>query len=85
MGNRARLVGLNIIGLQRRGFSREDIQALRTAYEMLFVEDIGTLAERAAEVATRFPEVKPVRDIIDFIRSDNSRGFVLQAKAGNGG
>ena len=33
MGDRARLTGLNIIGMQRRGFSREDIQALRSAYQ----------------------------------------------------
>jgi UDP-N-acetylglucosamine acyltransferase len=84
LGNRARLVGLNIVGLQRRGFSREEIQALRTAYQMLFGEDTGTLAERAAEVMTRFPEVKPVTDIIDFIRAENSRGLVLQPKAVNG-
>jgi UDP-N-acetylglucosamine acyltransferase len=82
-GNRARLIGLNIVGLQRRGFSREDVQALRTAYEMLFVEDTGTLADRAAEVTARFPEVQPVRDIIDFIRAA-TRGIV-HAKAGNGG
>ena len=85
LGNRARLVGLNIVGLQRRGFSREEIQALRTAYQMLFGEDTGTLAERAAEVTARFPEVKPVADIIDFIRAENSRGLVLQPKAVNGG
>lgn len=84
MGNRARLVGLNIVGLQRRGFSREEIQALRTAYQMLFGEETGTMAERAAEVATRFPDIKPVQDIIDFIRAENSRGLVLQAKPGNG-
>jgi len=43
VGDRARLVGLNIVGLQRRGFSREQVQALRTAYQMLFGE-AGTLA-----------------------------------------
>ena len=32
LGNRAHLSGLNIIGLQRRGFSREDIHSLRRAY-----------------------------------------------------
>ena len=31
MGNRARLTGLNIIGMQRRGFSRDEIQGLRRA------------------------------------------------------
>ena len=36
IGDRARLIGLNIIGMQRRGFTREDIQALRNAYQFLF-------------------------------------------------
>jgi UDP-N-acetylglucosamine acyltransferase len=84
MGDRARLVGLNIVGLQRRGFSREDIQALRSAYDMLFAQDNGTLAERVAAVAERFTEVRPVREIIEFVRAENSRGLV-QPKSGNGG
>ncbi len=83
MGDRARLVGLNMVGLQRRGFSREDVQALRSAYQMLFENGSGTLAERVDAVAARFPAVKPVSDIIDFIRADNARGLV-QPKA-NGG
>lgn len=83
MGDRARLVGLNMVGLQRRGFSREDVQALRNAYQMLFENGSGTLAERVEAVAARFPAVKPVCDIIEFIRADNARGLV-QPKA-NGG
>jgi UDP-N-acetylglucosamine acyltransferase len=84
MGDRARLAGLNIIGLQRRGFSRDDIQALRTAYDILFAQDSGTLADRAASLLERFPGIKPVCDVVEFIRADNSRGFV-QPKMGNGG
>lgn len=84
MGDRARLVGLNIVGLQRRGFSRDDIQALRSAYDMLFAQDKGTLAERVAAVAERFAAVGPVRDIVEFVRAENSRGLV-QPKSGNGG
>ncbi len=84
VGDRARLTGLNIVGLQRRGFSREEIQALRTAYEMIFGEEIGTLVDRVNEAAERFPEVRPVRDVVAFIRADSSRGLV-QPKAPNGG
>ena len=84
MGDRARLVGLNIVGLQRRGFSRDDIQALRSAYDMLFGQANGTLAERVAAVAERFAGVGPVRDIVEFVRAENSRGLV-QPKSGNGG
>lgn len=80
MGDRARLVGINMVGMQRRGFSREDIQALRSAYDMLFAQENGTLAERVAAVAERFPTVEPVRDVVDFIRASNARGLV-QPKA----
>jgi len=83
MGDRARLVGLNIVGLQRRGFSREDIQALRSAYQMLFEDGTGTLVQRVDATAARYGEVGPVRDLIEFIRADNARGLV-QPKA-NGG
>jgi UDP-N-acetylglucosamine acyltransferase len=83
VGDRARLTGLNIVGLQRRGFSRDEIQALRTAYQMIFGEELGTLAERVDEAAERFPEIRPVRDVIAFIRADSSRGLV-QPKTANG-
>jgi UDP-N-acetylglucosamine acyltransferase len=82
IGDRARLSGLNIIGMQRRGFSRDEIQALRSAFQALFGET-GTLSERVADIAERWPEVKPVHDIVDFIRADSSRAL-CQPK-GNGG
>ena len=83
MGDRARLCGLNIIGMQRRGFSREDIQGVRNAYQFLFSSD-GTLIDRANETAKRFIGVSPVADIIEFIRADSSRA-ICQPKEANGG
>ena len=38
-GNRAHLSGLNLVGLKRRAFSREDIHALRNAYRLLFAPE----------------------------------------------
>jgi UDP-N-acetylglucosamine acyltransferase len=83
IGDRARLNGLNIVGMQRRGFSRDDIQTLRSAYSCLF-GDSGTLSERVDEVARRFGGSGPVDDLITFIRADSSRA-ICQPKAGNGG
>jgi UDP-N-acetylglucosamine acyltransferase len=83
MGDRARLNGLNIIGMQRRGFSRDDIQVLRSAYAYLF-GDTGTLSERVDEVAKRFGGVGPVDDLVAFIRADSSRA-ICQPKGANGG
>jgi UDP-N-acetylglucosamine acyltransferase len=81
MGDRARLSGLNIRGLQRRGFQREDMQALRAAYQLLFA-DKGTFLERVEDVSALYKEVSPVRDILDFLRADSSRA-ICQPKPGN--
>lgn len=72
MGDRARLSGLNIVGLKRRGFSREDIHALRNAYRLLFAPE-GTMAERLDDVASLFAGNPVVMDIVEFIRADSSR------------
>lgn len=72
MGNRAYLSGLNIIGLKRRGFSRDDIHALRAAYRLMFAEE-GTMAERLQDVAEMFKNNAPVMEIVHFIQTDSSR------------
>jgi UDP-N-acetylglucosamine acyltransferase len=73
-GNRARLDGLNIIGLKRRNFSREGIHALRHAYRLLFAHE-GTMAERIEDVVALFADNESVMEIVDFIRADSSRGI----------
>ena len=71
-GDRARMVGLNVVGLRRRGFARSDIQALRTAYRLLFAQE-GTLAERLEDVARMYADNAAVMDIVSFVRADSSR------------
>ena len=85
MGDRARLTGVNIVGMQRRGFSRDDIQGLRSAYQFLFSAD-GTLNDRVNEAAERFAGIGPVDEIIAFIRADSNRAICQPApKGANGG
>ncbi|MDR3326185.1 MAG: acyl-ACP--UDP-N-acetylglucosamine O-acyltransferase [Rhodospirillaceae bacterium] len=72
VGNRAHLSGINLIGLKRRGYSHEDIHALRNAYRLLFFSE-GTMSDRISEVFTQFKNVLPVIEILDFINSDSSR------------
>jgi UDP-N-acetylglucosamine acyltransferase len=74
IGNRAYLSGLNIVGLQRRGFSRDDIHDLRRAYRLLFANE-GTLKERVDDVAVEFSEHKIVQEIIAFIREGGKRSL----------
>lgn len=73
-GERAHLAGLNIVGLERRGFGREDIHALRSAYRMLFSKE-GTMAERLEDVAEHYGDQALVDGMVDFIRSRTSRAL----------
>ncbi|MCB1522373.1 MAG: acyl-ACP--UDP-N-acetylglucosamine O-acyltransferase [Hyphomicrobiaceae bacterium] len=74
LGNRAHLSGLNIVGLQRRGFSRSDIHDLRRAYRLLFAAE-GTLMERVEDVATAYREHPIVVEILEFIRAGGKRSL----------
>ncbi len=71
-GNHAHLEGLNLVGLKRRGFSREAINILRAAYRMLFAEE-GTFQERLDDTANAYAASPEVMEIVEFIRADASR------------
>ena len=81
VGNRARLAGLNIIGLKRRGFTRDQIHTLRTAYRLLFAQE-GTMAERLSDVEEIYHDNEVVMEIASFIRADSSRA-ICQPRPGD--
>lgn len=74
IGNRAHLSGLNIVGLQRRGFSRTDIHDLRRAYRAMFAAE-GTMSERVTDVAEEFAGHPIVQEIVQFIRAGGKRSL----------
>jgi UDP-N-acetylglucosamine acyltransferase len=77
VGNRARLAGLNLVGLKRRKFDREAIHTLRAAYRMIFSSE-GTLQERVEDAAKLFTEPL-VQDVVKFITSASDRPICLPA------
>ncbi len=72
-GNRAKLYGLNLTGLRRRGFGDDTLKALRRAYRALF-QSKSTLAEAIETVrgdeVYRVPEVQR---FVEFI-AESERG-----------
>lgn len=82
MGDRARLSGLNIVGLKRRGFNKDDVHHLRRAYRMLFADE-GTMGERVQDVAKLFDGNSGVMEIVEFMAASSSRG-ITQPKSGHG-
>jgi UDP-N-acetylglucosamine acyltransferase len=81
LGNRAHLSGLNLVGLQRRGFPREEIHKLRRAYRLLFAAE-GTLMERVDDVAAEFRDHSIVQEIVAFIRAGGKRALCTPREGG---
>ena len=75
IGNRAYLSGLNIIGLKRRGFSKDIIQDLRKAYGLLFSNQEVTFSDRIKEVSEEFLDNEPIQEIVQFLKSEKSRSI----------
>ena len=74
VGNRAKAYGLNIVGLKRRGYSKETIQALQNCYATLFRKKLQ-LKEALEQVEQEHGSIDEVRYFIDFVRS-SERGVV---------
>jgi UDP-N-acetylglucosamine acyltransferase len=80
IGNRANLCGLNIVGLKRKGFPRDQIHELRQAYRMLFSSE-GTLMERLEDVESMFSSNPLTKQIIEFIKTESDRQFCVPNNA----
>ena len=76
LGNRAHLAGLNVVGLKRRGFSREVIHDLRRAYKSLF-SAAGTLRERTDAMAAEFGSHAQAQEILAFLRDGGERAICV--------
>lgn len=74
-GNPASVRGINQVGLQRRGFSEDDLKALRSVYKKLFLKKDLNLAEVIAELPTELSSQEKVTELLTFI-SDSERGVI---------
>jgi UDP-N-acetylglucosamine acyltransferase len=74
VGQRANLAGLNIIGLKRKGFSKEEIRDLRNIYEYIFkIDDDVTFLEKITIAKEKYSNSTYSIKLIDFIK-DNMDG-----------
>lgn len=76
-GDRARLLGLNVVGLRRAGFPLEVMQALKTAYRELFQQGLP-LRIAAEQVREVYADVAEVQELVDFLEA-SQRGICRSA------
>ncbi|HXG53425.1 MAG TPA: acyl-ACP--UDP-N-acetylglucosamine O-acyltransferase [candidate division Zixibacteria bacterium] len=72
-GDRARLHGLNIEGLRRRRFTREQIDALKKAYRIIFKSKLKT-KDALERVRREVPQTPEIETLVRFIAS-SQRGI----------
>ncbi|MBI5645677.1 MAG: acyl-ACP--UDP-N-acetylglucosamine O-acyltransferase [Ignavibacteriae bacterium] len=70
----ARFEGLNSIGLRRRGFSRETIDALDAAYRALYNQGMN-VSQAVEYIGRNVPMIAEVRSLLEFIAA-SSRGII---------
>ncbi len=75
-GNHARLHGLNLVGLKRKGYGKDEMRRLLAAYRDLF-EGEGVFAERLTEVERTCADLPEIMEIISFIRDGGKRPLCL--------
>ncbi len=69
-----KVVGLNKIGLKRRGFSKETLEILERTYKILFFSKLNR-SQAVEKIRAEIPLIAEVKLILDFIR-DSDRGII---------
>ena len=80
MGERASLAGLNLIGLKRKGFSREQIAKLREFYRLVFERSDKTFEARVKDAAVKFSGEDFMAEVINFLQQDSGRNICIPKK-----
>jgi len=75
MGERAKLAGLNLVGLKRRGVSREEIHALRAFYKDVFESESSEQFLKRVESSAGNSDFALIKEVFNFVKSDSSRSF----------
>jgi len=68
VGNRAKLVGLNLVGLKRAGFVDANLQGLKRAYELLFLSELN-LKEAMDRVRQEFSQSSEIQHLLQFLET----------------
>ena len=75
IGNRARLAGLNVIGLKRRGFSKQQINRLHSFFRDLFRHE-DVFAHRLAAAREKYAGDELAEEVLAFIDGQSHRGLI---------
>ncbi|GHU26677.1 acyl-[acyl-carrier-protein]--UDP-N-acetylglucosamine O-acyltransferase [Bacilli bacterium] len=74
------LEGINVVGLKRRNFSKQDINDLRSFYRDVFCSESGNLFELVEDSKEKYANSKVVQSVIEFLEGGSDRHFMVKFK-----
>ncbi len=80
MGERGSMHGLNLVGLQRRGFGKAEIAKLRNAYKDIFEKDDNPLAVRIEQASKTYGDSELATSFVDFAATKTRVGLCQPKK-----
>ena len=75
-----RYVGINLVGLRRRGFTSDQIRNIKDIYDTIYFQGMN-VSDGIARVVSGFPESEERDNIVNFIRA-SKRGIIPAASRG---
>ncbi len=75
MGNRAKLAGLNLVGLKRNNTSKQEINELRRVFKYIFYSEDKTLELRRKKIKNENLKSYTVNKLLNFLDGDTKRSI----------
>ena len=75
-----RYVGINLVGLRRRGFTSDQIRNIKDIYDTIYFQGMN-VSDGIARVVSGFPESEERDNIVNFLRA-TKRGIIPAASRG---
>lgn len=76
-GHKARIFGLNLVGLKRRGLAADTLKVLKQALNIYLKQ--GTLAEAIEEIEKKLPSLPEVQTFVSFLKGPSKRGLIRKS------
>jgi UDP-N-acetylglucosamine acyltransferase len=76
MAERNELVGLNLVGLRRRGFERETIRELKKLYQLIFGVEGRTRVLAQAALDDKVAQTPEGIHFLEFLAAKSSKGII---------
>ncbi len=77
MGNRAKLSGLNLVGLKRSKFEKSEINELRKVFKYIFYNSNKTLEIRVKEMSKEKKNLYTIKTLLNFLGRESRRSFCM--------